>query len=126
MDIENKQKIENISEIEKHTRIVIDKIIKPFNGHITFEINDVNKTITIAELSVVFIEVPKSVHWFDIINNDFGKEYVVIKKANCRYESRLNLENLLKKVKGISGYTYVPKKHNAGSFQNISVKYFLK
>jgi|SRR5690606_12892199 len=129
IDMENlkiKDTIEQKINSEKHTRIVLDKVINPFNGHITYEIDDFKKTITVAELSVVFTEVPKTVHWFDILKSDFGKKFVIIKKPNCRYESRLNVDNLKRKVRGIDDYVYIPKKHNSGSYQSIDVKTILK
>lgn len=122
MELLAKEKLENKVITEKHTRIVLDKVINPFNGHITYEIDDYHKTITVAELSVVFTEVPKTVHWFDVLKSDFGKKFVIIKKPNCRYESRLNVDNLKRKVGGIDDYAYIPKKHNSNSLISIEVK----
>lgn len=80
-------------QIKGFQRVLTDKI-KPQKNHTLFEVNLLDKTISLAE----FEEIPP-LEWHKAVKGDLSLNKVVTKKENCVYISSLNKENAIKILK---------------------------
>lgn len=129
----NKQKLEVSikKEIKLYLELVKEEEFRPRNGHITYEVNLFEKTISIAKW-----QMPKEINYLLWLKNPnyLKEEKTIIKNENCIYLSALNLKNVIKHLKRINNlkfenfeeYTYMPDEQNGGSNLFVEVKKYKK
>ena len=100
-----KQAIEVLQRKKKETEYAFKGSIKPYKGHLVFEINKVTLEIKVAELIKEDV-----INWFDAIKDiDNGVKCKISTKENCVYISAASKFSALKRFNENRGSAIMPK-----------------
>tara|TARA_R110000803_G_scaffold192272_1_gene255076 strand:- start:1686 stop:2006 length:321 start_codon:yes stop_codon:yes gene_type:complete len=92
LDNDKRDNIESVKKQKEQRQTSVIGRIKPNKGHILFEVDLKERTISVAEFKKC------NISWIDAVNRDYSKYKKVVSNKNCIYISALNTKNVKKKL----------------------------